>query len=73
MPTAKKRINITVNDEIYETLDALSIRENESVSHISLELLERALELKEDLYFSKIADKRLETKQRRYSHKHVWK
>jgi len=72
MPTAKKRINITVDDDTYEALDRLSDKRGESVAGIGLSLIEQALEYQEDLYFSRIADSRLGRKEKRISHGKAW-
>lgn len=58
MPTEKKRIHITVDDDMYEALDRLATRRGQSVAGIGLGLLEQALEFQEDLHFSRIADER---------------
>jgi predicted DNA-binding protein len=72
MPTQKKRINITVDDVIYRSLDRLSRKEQRTLSSVSLQLIEKALELEEDLYFSREADKRLSKKDKRISHAKAW-
>lgn len=72
MPTAKKRINITVDDEVYETLERLSAERNQPVAGVSLSLIEQALEYQEDVYFSRVADERLSQKQKRVSHLKAW-
>ncbi len=72
MPTTKKRINITVDDELYECLDRLSKKEEKSISNVSLTLIEKALELQEDLYFSRIADERLKGSEKKVPHKKAW-
>lgn len=73
MPTAKKRINITVDDELYEALERLSAQRNQPVAGVSLSLIEEALEYQEDLYFSRLADDRLARKQKRVSHAKAWR
>ena len=73
MPTAKKRINITVDDEMYEALESLSQKKQKSVSGTSLELLEKAIELEEDFHFSQKADERLSRKEKRIPHNKAWK
>lgn len=73
MPTTKRRINITVDDDLYAVLEDLSQKEEESISSVTLVLIQRALELKEDFYFSQISDERLSKRQRRISHKRAWK
>jgi hypothetical protein len=72
MPTAKKRINLTVNDELFASLKRLAKQENASIASVSHALLERALELKEDMYFSKIGEGRLKKKSKRLAHEDVW-
>ena len=72
MPTAKKRINITVDDETYEALERLSEKRNQPVAGVSLSLIEQALEYQEDVHFSRVADERLSRKQKRVSHSKAW-
>ena len=72
MPTTKKRINITVDDELYRSLDKLSKKEKRTLSSVSLKLIEKAVELEEDLYFSREADKRIAKREKRFSHSKVW-
>lgn len=72
MPTAKKRINITVDDEVYEALERLSVERDQPVAGVSLGLIEQALEYQEDAYFSRVADARLARKQKRVSHAKAW-
>jgi predicted DNA-binding protein len=67
MPTAKKRINITVDDRTYEAMERLSSERDQSVAGVGLSLIEQALEYQEDLYFSRVADDRLGKKQKRLS------
>lgn len=72
MPTAKKRINLTVEDNLFENLRRLAKKENASVASVSHDLIERALELREDQYFSEVAENRLSKKGKRIAHKDVW-
>ena len=72
MPTAKKRINLTVEDELFLNLERLAKQENTSVASVSHALLERALELREDMYFSKVGEDRLKKKSKRLSHEDIW-
>ncbi len=73
MSTTKKRINITIDDEEYEALEEIAHQRKKSVSSIGYLLIQRALELEEDLYFSKIADERLARKEKTIPHSKVWK
>lgn len=72
MPTAKKRINLTVENDLFFNLKHLAEKEQTSISNVSHALLERALELKEDHYFSKVGEARLSKKSRRISHEDIW-
>ena len=73
MPTVKKRINITVDDAVYEALERLSVQRNQPVAGVGLSLIEQALEYQEDIYFSRVADDRLNRKQKRVSHSKAWR
>ena len=73
MPSVKKRINLTVDDKTYSVLKSLSGKKQQKVSTVSLDLIQQALELQEDIYFSKVADKRLSQKQKRVSHNKAWR
>lgn len=72
MPTVKKRIAISVDDRTYKALERLSGERAQSVSGVSLSLIEEALEYQEDLHFSRVADERLGTKQKRVAHDKAW-
>jgi predicted CopG family antitoxin len=72
MPTAKKRINITVDDDVYKALERLSGQRDQSVAGVGLSLIEEALEYQEDLHFSRVADERLSKKGRRVTHDKAW-
>jgi predicted DNA-binding protein len=72
MPTTKRRLNITVDDETYSVLEQLSSKRQQSVAGVGLSLIEEALEYQEDLHFSKIADERLNRKEKRISHDKAW-
>lgn len=72
MPTAKKRINLSVDDSLYSELEELQkLRGAPSLSSIVLELTKEALELQEDLYFARIAEERKAEEE--ISHKEFWK
>ncbi len=71
MPTAKKRVNLTIEDELYDEFDALKkMRKDASISSVILDLAKEALEINEDLYYAKIAKARLNEK--KFSHDDVW-
>ena len=72
MPTAKKRINLSVDDSLYSELEELQkLRGAPSLSSVVLELTKEALELQEDLYFAKIAAER--EAEEELSHEEIWK
>ena len=72
MPTTKKRINITVDDDVYKALERLSGKRDQSVAGVGLSLIEEALAYQEDLHFSRVADDRLAKKQKRVPHDKAW-
>ena len=72
MPTTKRRINITVDDDVYKALERLSGQRDESVAGVGLSLIEQALEYQEDLHFSRVADDRIAKKQKRVAHDKAW-
>jgi predicted DNA-binding protein len=72
MPTAKRRINVTVDDDVYKALERLSGKRDQSVAGVGLSLIEEALEYQEDLYFSRVADERLSKKDKRVAHDKAW-
>ena len=72
MPTAKKRINLTIDDELYSELEMIQdIRNAPSLSAVVIELAKEALEIQEDLYFAKIANER--ENEDTVSHDKIWK
>lgn len=72
MPTVKKRINLSVDDEMYDELEKLKeLKGAPSLSAVVIELTKEALELQEDLYFSKIAEERMS--ESTIPHSRVWK
>lgn len=75
MPTAKKRINISLPDEINYSLQFLAERDDMPVATKAVYLIRTAIELDEDDVLNKIAEER-ETKtsnKKLISHKSAWK
>ena len=74
MPTTKKRIQIPVSDRVHKELERLAKRRDVSLSFLAHELLEEALELQEDVYFSRVGDKALEDldEEKLVKHDDVW-
>ncbi len=60
LPTSKKRIQIPVSDKVHKELDKLAKKRGVSVSSLTHDLVEEALEMQEDLYFSKHGDKAID-------------
>jgi predicted DNA-binding protein len=74
MPTLKKRIQIPVSDRVHKELDKLAKKRGVTVSSLTQDLVEEALELQEDMYFSKTGDKALEKSKdsELISHEEAW-
>ncbi len=72
MPTHKKRINVTLPDHLAVFLQKISLRDDVPQATKAAELLEHALELEEDAYFSVLAEKRDKPGARFISHKDFW-
>jgi len=73
MPTTKHRISISPDARVSSALETLARKRGKQVAAISLDLIERALELEEDAHFSRVADERLRRGERRISHDRAWK
>ena len=73
MPTAKQRVNITLEDELFLVLKNMADKAKQSLSSISIDLIKKSLEREEDIYFSKVADNRLRHKNKRVAHSKAWK
>ena len=56
IPTKRLRINVSFKPEIAQALIRISKKEEMSLSHVAQELVEEALELREDIYLSKLAE-----------------
>ena len=73
MPTIKNRINLTVPRDLSLVLNRLAVRDDRSVSSKTLELIERALELEEDIVLQKVAENRDRKGVKYISHKSAWR
>ncbi len=72
MPTAKKRINLSVDDRLWDQLQQLKKQRGaSSLSAVVIELTKEALEMQEDLYFTEIAKQRED--EPTISHEQIWK
>lgn len=72
MPTTKKRINISLPENIDIALTRLAERDDVPEATKAVHLLKMALEFEEDDIFNKLAEKR-DTKNAKFvSHKAAW-
>ena len=62
MATVNPRINITVPNEVAVLLSKTAKQSKKSISKVALELIEWAIEEREDIYFSKTADEIVRSK-----------
>ncbi len=73
MTTLKKRINISVSAIVEQAVSLLAKRDDVPQATKVTELLELALELEEDTYFSQVVKNRLTKKVDWQSHTEAWK
>ena len=74
MPTKSPRINVVLEKPLYDNIEQLAARDGVSLSLKVRDLVKEALEIKEDVELSKIAEKREKSyrKRRALKHKEVW-
>lgn len=72
MPTTKKRLNISLPQEIEEALIKLAKRDHVPQATKAARLIESALESEEDQIWDAIAQKRDTKGARFYPHKKAW-
>ena len=72
MPTAKKRTNITLPDELDGALNFMSRRDNVSKSTKAVQLIQIAIELDEDEVWNSLAEGRDKKGAKFISHKNAW-
>ena len=73
MPTKKKRLNVTLPKQVAIYLQKIAVRDEVSESQKALELIQKALEIEEDEYFSALAESRDTPDATFISHKEAWK
>lgn len=73
MPTKNPRLNITFEPATVVVLTALAEQEHRSVSSLAKELILEALERREDVVLSKIAELRDVKSAKVISHEDAWK
>ena len=74
MPTTKSRINVILEDPLYETIEQLAERDGVSLSMKVRDLVKEALEIREDIALTSFAEKREKTfrKSKSLKHDEVW-
>ena len=73
MLTKNPRINVTFEETTAGLLAHLAHQENKSVASLVRELTLHSLEMREDLYLSKVAEKLDKDGTKTYSHHEAWK
>ena len=73
VPTKNPRVNVTFEETIAGFLAQLAHQEHKSVASLVRELALEALEMREDLYLSKVAEKLDQDGVKTYSHEEAWK
>lgn len=73
MPTKNPRVNVTFEEATAEFLTELAKQEDKSVSSLVKELIIEALERREDLALSAIAEIRDVQHTKKIGHKDAWK
>lgn len=73
MSTRNPRINVTFEEKTEGLLAYLAHQEHKSVAGLVRELVLEALEMREDLYLSKVAEKLDQKDAKTYEHDDVWK
>lgn len=73
MPTKNPRINITFEEMSADLLIKLAKKQKKSVSSLAKELILEALERREDIALSDIANARDKEKEKRITHHDAWK
>jgi len=72
MPTQKKRINLVVSTQIEDAVTRLAARDEVPVAAKALELIQRALEIEEDVLFDIVARSRDTRGALYHSHQKAW-
>ncbi|WP_341747783.1 DUF6290 family protein [Candidatus Tisiphia endosymbiont of Dascillus cervinus] len=73
MATKNPRINVTFEETTADLLSYLAHQERKSVASLVRELALEALEMREDFYLSKVAEKLDKDGVKTYSHDDAWK
>jgi hypothetical protein len=74
MPTKNPRVNVVLEESLYDTIEALAKRDGVSLSLKVRDLVKEALEIKEDIALAHFAESREKTfrKSKALKHDEVW-
>ncbi len=72
MATKKKRINVSLPRQVYVLLQKISLRDEVPQATKAAQLIEKAMEIEEDEYFSALADARAKECNQWISHEEFW-
>jgi hypothetical protein len=72
MPTKLPRINITLEESIVTLLLELAQQEHKSVASVAKELVLEALDRREDMFLSALAEVRDRAASKKVKHEDVW-
>lgn len=73
MPTSKKRINLTLPEDLEEMLIGFAKRDKMPVAAKAIELLKIAIEIEEDAVWAQLAAERDTPDAKFISHEDAWK
>jgi metal-responsive CopG/Arc/MetJ family transcriptional regulator len=75
MPTKNRRINVVLDDSLFEAIEELASRRGSSRSTVARDLLIDALEMREDIGLEQVAAEREQSYEAEtaVSHDDVWK
>jgi hypothetical protein len=73
MATKNPRLNLTLEPPLVSVLSSLAKKEHTSVANMAKELILEALDRREDLALSAIAEARELATQKKVSHEDAWK
>jgi len=74
MPTKNPRINVAVDKSVYSIIETVAKKKGISMSMVTRELINEALEINEDIYLASFAEEREKTfsKDTSLSHEEIW-
>ncbi len=73
MATKNPRLNITVESSLIDVINFIAQQEEKSVSRVAKELLMEAIDQREDMMLSKLAEQRDAEGFETVSHEEAWK